>query len=263
MRRILVTSLVVVLLVPWSAILAQQGGLQVAPPSQRIEPPSPSATPDQLERRADELRAEKAYLDAIDYYHAAIAKSKTPVLYNKLGIAELQLQRLNDARKDFVRAIKMDKQYAEAMNNLGVVDYSRRKYNSAIKEYKKAIAIEESASFHSNLGSAYFAKKQYELAAAEYNRAVQIDPDIFERVSSAGVSARLQSPEDRAHFFFVLARMYANIGNFDRSLDYLERAMEDGYKVKDEVYKDEEFAKLRLDPRFAELMARKLVEISQ
>jgi len=263
MRRLVITCVsLMIIFIPWLAN-AQQSGLQVAPPAERIEPPSPNATPEQLEARGDELRAQKAYLDSIDYYKAATAKAKSPVLYNKIGIAELQLDRLGPARKDFGRAIKMDKQYAEAFNNRGVAYYKARNYNRAIKEYKHAIAIQDSASFHSNLGSAYFAKKMYDVAAIEYNHALQLDPDIFERMSGAGVAAHLQSPDDRARFSFVLAKMYAQMGNFDRSLKYLERALEDGYKVKDEVYKDQEFAKLREDPRFTELMAKPPTAIPQ
>lgn len=264
-RRLLVFGFSLLLLTPFAVAFAQQkGGLQVANPLHRIEPPSSTASVQELELRGDELRQQKAFLDAIDYYRAAVAKTKSSVLYNKMGIAELQLQRLDDARKDFGRAIKMDKTYPEAYNNLGVVYYQTKKYGKAIKQYKKAIELrDESASFHSNLGSAYFSQKEFQMAAVEYNRALQLDPDIFERNSKGGISAQLQSPEDRAHFAYVIAKMYAQVGNFDRSLLYLRRAMEDGYSGMKGVYEDQEFAKLRGDPRFGELMAAKPVSIPQ
>ena len=53
------------------------------------------------------LRSEKSYLDALDYYRAALAKKPSnAALYNKIGINELQMGRFSDARKDFERAIK-------------------------------------------------------------------------------------------------------------------------------------------------------------
>ncbi len=76
----------------------------------RAEPPAADASVAELEERGDTLRAEKSYLDALDYYRAAIAKEPNNAkLYNKIGINELQLARFNEARKDFERAIKNDR----------------------------------------------------------------------------------------------------------------------------------------------------------
>jgi len=47
------------------------------------------------------------------------------------------------------------------------------------------------------------------------------------------------------------------MGSFERSLQYLRKAMEEGYKEIKMVYKDSEFSDLRKDPRFAQLMAAK------
>src|SRR5206468_12778814 len=71
----------------------------------RIEPPSPNASVDQLEQRGDILRAEKYYADAIDYYEAAIRKTSSPAqLYNKEGIAQLQMMHFSEAKHMFERA---------------------------------------------------------------------------------------------------------------------------------------------------------------
>ncbi len=100
-------------------------------------------------------------------------------------------------------------------------------------------------------------KKDYEKASDAYAKAVEIDPDFFQRNSHLGVSARVPSPEDRARFDYILARLYAKHGVPDLCLQYLRRAMEDGYKQINDVYKDEAFTDLRKDPRFTELMAAK------
>jgi hypothetical protein len=65
----------------------------------------------------------------------------------------------------------------------------------------------------------------------------------------------MSRPEDRAHYDYVMARLYAKMGETERSLEYLRRAMEEGYKSINSVYKDQEFAGLRKDHRFTELMA--------
>src|SRR5581483_9261613 len=215
-------------------LLAQtqvQQGIAMAPQQmRRAEPPPASATPEQLENLADELRLEKSYTDAIDYYQAALQKSQNnAVLHNKIGICALQLARWDQARKEFEKAAKLDKTYPEAFNNAGVVYYLQKKHKKAIKYYEKA--------------------------NAEYLRAMEIDPDVFEHRSTAGISFQSSSPEDRALYNYILAKMYARMGNADRSLLYLRKAMEDGYTKIQSVYSDAEFAALRKDPRFSELMA--------
>lgn len=223
------------------------------------------ATAADLEKHADTLRAAKEYFDAYHYYRAAIAKNpNSAVLYNKLGINELLSQRLQEAEKNFSHALKLDPSYAEAYNNIGVLEYVRRRYGKAVKYYEKAIKYSpEDASYYSNLGTAYFSKKDWEKSTKAYTRAVSLDPDVFERVSQGGIAGQISSPEDRAHFSYVLAKLYAKNGMTDRSLECLRRAMEDGYKNMGEVYKDDEFSELRKDPRFVQLMASHPISISE
>jgi tetratricopeptide (TPR) repeat protein len=240
--------------------------LQVGPPPlHRADPPRPGATREELEKRGDDLRTDKDFLDALDFYQAALKIDRDDApLHNKAGICQLMMQRYKEARKSFERAIKADHAHSDAYNNLGVIYYQAKNYAKAIKQYQKAIALrDDAASYFSNLGAAYFGKKEFEKAAQSYGQALTIDPDIFERVSRAGVMAQLPSPDDRAHYDYVLAKLYAKMGATDRSLHYLKKAMEDGYKDIRDVYKDHEFAQLRKDPRFGELMAAKTPSITQ
>ncbi|HEX5316754.1 MAG TPA: tetratricopeptide repeat protein, partial [Candidatus Kapabacteria bacterium] len=199
------------------------------------------------------------------YYREAIAKNpNSAVLYNKLGINELLSQRLEEARKDFQRSLKLDPHYADAYNNLGVLEYVNCRYGKAVKQYQKAITNSpDDASYYSNLGTAYFSKKDWEKSTKAYSHAVGLDPDVFEKTSQSGIAGQISSPTDRAHFSYVLAKLYAKNGFTDRSLECLRRAMEGGYKDMGEVYKDEEFAQLRKDPRFTQLMASHPVAISE
>ncbi len=259
MRRQLLTFALAILTIP--NLLAQSSPseqVQVSPSSvRRADPPPANASAEELVKRGDTLRAEKAYLDALDYYRAALKKKPdSPQTYNRAGIAELSMQRFKEAGKDFERAIKLDRQYSDAYNNLGVIYYLQKKQGKAIKQYLKAIQFrQDSASYYSNLGAAYFSKKEFDKAVTAYNQAVQLDPDIFERTSHTGVTAQMSSPEDRAHYDYVVAKLYAKLGERDRSLQYLRRSMEEGYKNIEDVYKDPEFAQLRKDPRFTQLMS--------
>src|SRR5215813_193688 len=112
------------------AQISRSEQVQVVPPLLRsIEPPAPDATPAALEGQADALRSSKLYLDALDYYHAALVKEpESARLFNKVGITELMMQRYKEARKSFERSIKSNKDFADAYNNLGVVFYEQKKF---------------------------------------------------------------------------------------------------------------------------------------
>ncbi len=254
----------VLLALPLPAQNSEQ--LQVGPPPlHRAEPPAPGASPEELETRGDELREDKNYLDAMDFYQAALKSAPgNASVFNKIGICQLMMQRYKEAKKSFERAIRDDRNHADAYNNLGVVYYQAQSYNAAIKRYEKAISLKgDAASYYSNMGAAYFGKKQFDKAIQSYSKAMGLDPDIFERTSRAGVLALLPSPEDRARYDYVLAKLYAKAGEPDRSLRYLKKAREEGYKDIKNVYKDNEFSTLRKDPRFAELMAAKTPAIPE
>ena len=241
-----------------------QQQLSPAPPAQPAQQLSWPAIPDasasaaELEIRGDQLRAQKRFLDSIDYYNAALAKQPSTMLWNKKGMSYLLLQRPVLAGKAFDHAIKLDKHAAEGYNNRGYVEQMKKKYDSAIKYYTKAVRLRpDDAVFHYNMASSYFCKHDYPQAAQEYKTAFALDPDIFNRASRTGVMAQATSPEDRAAFSFMVAKMYAQAGNFDESLEYLRKAMENGYKYINKVYTDTEFATLRTDKRFEELMAQR------
>ena len=220
--------------------------------------PNLSASVKELEEQGDLLRAQKRYLDAIDFYNAAIAKQPTALLWNKEGMAYLLMQRTVDATKCFDRAIKADKHAPEGYNNRGYMEFRKEKYNKAIKYYQKALSLRPTdAVFQYNIATAYFAMHDFKRAAQAYRAAYHLDPDIFQRISRIGVMAQSTSPEDRAAFSFMVAKMYAQAGDVDHSLEYLRKAMEEGYKDIKKVYTESEFATLREDKRFVELMAQK------
>ena len=244
---------------------AQQTSVVTAPAV--VEPPSPNASAAELEHSGDLLRLQRRFLDAIDYYQAALKKTPKPAtasLWNKIGIAKLQMVRVKDARKAFDKAVKIDKTRPEYFNNRGAAEYALKRYRNAISDYRRALKMnDQSASFHSNLANALFASKQIPEAVAEFLRAVQLDPLILDRHAQGGVVAQMTNSQDRAEYAYILARIYARAGDFDRALEQLRHAMEDGYKNIKDVNKDADFAVLRKDPRFAALMASKPLAIPQ
>jgi Tfp pilus assembly protein PilF len=225
-----------------------------------------SMTAEQLDEEGDRLRQGKDYLSAIDCYRAAIRKHSSAGYYNKIAVSELQLRHPEEAEKAAKKAVRKDKRMADAWNNLAVSYYARTNsphhLEDAIRTYQRAISLKpDSASFHNNLAAAFIDDKQYDRGVAEYRKAFELDPEFFEHSSQNGIRAHLSSPQDRAQFSFVMARLFAASGDLDRALHFLRSAMEDGYPQIDEVYKDKEFARALNDERFLELMKDRPVAV--
>src|SRR5260370_14565219 len=67
------------------------------PPLHRADPPAPGASPEELEKRDDEQRTQKSFLDAAHFYHSSMnAAPLRASVINKIGICQLMTQRYKD-----------------------------------------------------------------------------------------------------------------------------------------------------------------------
>jgi tetratricopeptide (TPR) repeat protein len=239
-----------------AGLLASVALASDTPAGQANKTPMDQMTVAELEKAGDTARYAKDYEQAIEYFRAAIRKApKNAHLYNKKGLAELKLDQVEAARADFEKATKVDKKYADAQNNLGAAYYVRKDYPKAAKYFKKAIALNEAqASYHVNLGASWFAQKKMEQAMTEYARAMELNPNVLEENTRAGITAQITSPEERAKYAYLMAKLYAKRGDVERCLQCLKSAKEQGYRDMRNVYKEEEFARIVNDPRLAEVV---------
>jgi Tfp pilus assembly protein PilF len=170
------------------------------------------------------------------------------------------MTQLDNARKSYEQALRIKPDYMEAQNNLGTIFYAKKSYRRAISAYRKAIRIApedvKAASIYSNLGTAYFARKKYQEASDAYQTAMKLDPNVFETHSNFGVMLQERNIEERARFHYYLAKLYAKQNRSDLALQYLRKALEEGFKDKKKLEEDPEFAALRDTPEFKELMAK-------
>jgi tetratricopeptide (TPR) repeat protein len=216
---------------------------------------SPGTTKPELgpEMRGDIFMARKMFREAVEMYQKMPQDS--PVTWNKIGIAFHQLGQLDLARKHYEKSVKLNSKYAEAINNLGTVAYAQKSYRRATNHYKKALGISpESASIHSNLGTALFARKKYEAAMVEYQNALALDPNVFEHRGSQGTILQERSVDERAKFHYQLARLYAKGGQPERAMQYLRKALEEGFNERSKIASEDAFELLRDNPEFQTLL---------
>jgi tetratricopeptide (TPR) repeat protein len=206
------------------------------------------------EQRGDILMARKMYREAIEAYREGPLDSAA--LWNKMGIGYHQMMQVDEAKKYYEKAIKLNPKYSEAINNLGTIYYSKKSYRRAINQYRKALKLTpKSASIYSNLGTAEFARKKYKEAFEAYQQALALDPEVFEHRSTYGTLLQERTVAERARFHYYLAKTYAQAGNFERAMLYIRMSLEEGFKEREKYSQDPEFEKLRETAEFKELMA--------
>jgi tetratricopeptide (TPR) repeat protein len=204
------------------------------------------------EMRGDIYMARKMYRDAIDKYRECNPSAQ---VQNKIGIAFHQMLQFQLAKQNYEAAVKMDPKFPQAVNNLGTIYYSQRSYGKALKCYRRALKLDpNSASIWVNLGSDYFAKHDLKHAAQAYDKALQLDPEVFERRSQYGTLLQERTVEDRAKFHLYLAKAYAQRGDKERALLYLRKALEEGIKERKKIPDMPEFASIRTDQAFKDLL---------
>jgi tetratricopeptide (TPR) repeat protein len=208
------------------------------------------------EERGDVFMARQQYLAAIDAYRQAPV---TAVTLNKLGIAYHHLFALDEARKDYEKALLIRPNYPEALNNLGAADFVQGRYKQAIKLYRKAFRLmPRSAVIAANLGTAYFARSKYSSGLEAYQTAFRLDPNVF----GGDPTQIIQGPSasrDRARQDYCIAELFAEAGDQGRALEFLRKALDDGFRDRNHLMQDADFARLRKTPAFSQLMAEEKI----
>ncbi len=243
----IVARLVIVLLLSLTACAPQAVRVPV--------PPEDIIRANELAREADLAFARRDYYAAlIKYLEASRLNPNSQYIYNKLGIAYSQLKYYAEAGSAFQRSIALDRKFAYAHNNLGTVYFAMNDKNKAEKCFKKAIALRENtASFHVNLGTLYFEKGKFEKGMAELRRGLMLDPGILAKsdgVNLSAASSRGQTTEKS----YSMARVYASLGDVDRTVENLQQALNNGFTDIEAIRREPDFDKVRQDSKFIAFM---------
>jgi len=205
------------------------------------------------EARGDLAMVREEYVAAIDYYHQAPQES--PDVWNKLGMAFHHLFAMEEAKRAYERALHLRPAYPEALNNLGAVYYAEKNYKKAIHCYRKALELDaKSATMYSNLGMAYFALRKFQDGLAAYQKAFALDPAVFSEATHLQVAEPVPA-NGRAQQDYCIARILAQSGKTETALDYLRRALNEGFEDRRSLYGDQTLATVRATPEFARLMS--------
>jgi len=219
---------------------------------QSDQTPSTDLTP---EVRGDLAMAHQQYLEAIDDYSQAPDKIRRH-LEQDWAWPIIISSRLTRPAATTSAPSSLRPDYPEALNNLGAIYYARKNYGKALKVLpKKPLQHNpQSAPIYSNLGTAYFARGKVNEGIEAYRKAFAIDPHVFESGSALLVNESLPAHE-RAEQDYCLAKLFAESGKNQQAIEYLRKALNEGFTDRKKILEDQTLASLRATPEFSQLMA--------
>jgi len=172
-----------------------------------------------------------------------------------MGIAYQMMFNTKDAVRCYRESLKLDPRNSQVLNNLGTVYASVKDYNQADRLYRKAIKLDsDSALIYKNLGTNLLAEHKYNKGWEAYQHALKIDPQIFSDHDSPHVD-NPSSVQERGAMNYYMALGCVRAGYTDCALEYLRMALDEGFTSRKKVAADIEFASLRDNPAFQQLLA--------
>lgn len=214
--------------------------------------PAPQAqvTPEQL---GDSMLAHKRYQAAIAAYKMAPANSAA--VWNKMGIAHQMMLNQDEAVRCYRRSLKLNPKDPNVLNNLGTIYDSIKDYKAAEKMYRKALKVEpKSPLILKNLGTSLITQHKYKKGWEAYKEALALDPELFARSTHLRVE-NAASAEQRGAMNYYLAKGCLRAGMTEQAIDYLRKALNEGYTTPRKIVTDTEFSALHGVPAFEQLLA--------
>jgi tetratricopeptide (TPR) repeat protein len=159
-----------------------------------------------------------------------------------------------DAITNYGLATKLDRKFAAPYNNMGTVYFHENEIKKAQQLYKKSIKLDAAtAPFWSNLGAVYMVQHQYSDGAEAYEKAFLLDPDIFQEIALNGIT-QAESPQELAKLYLTFAEIYAHAGMKAQAILYLHKAIDEGFKDRQQLQQDQQLATLHGNPEFEALL---------
>ncbi len=205
------------------------------------------------EQIGDSLMAHQRYQAAINTYSKA--PQVTAAIWNKMGIAYQMMFNDSDASRCYRESLKLDPDNAQTLNNMGTVYASMKSYGQADRMYRKAIKLDpKSARILKNYGTNLLAEHKYNKGWDLYKQALVLDPGVFADHDGPTVEDP-SNIQERGAMNYYMAAGCAHAGYVECALQYLRLALDEGFTTRKKVQVDVEFASIRENPAFMQLLA--------
>jgi tetratricopeptide (TPR) repeat protein len=195
------------------------------------------------------------YLGAANDLNRALAiKPDSAVAQNLLGICYFQRKDYGAARTHFENAAALDPGYAQALNNLAGVYFVQDDYGRAEDTFKRALAIKpDLVSALYSLGNLLLFGGRTEEGLTSLAKAIALDPDYLEKHQSL-MTETAQEGFKASEAYFQYARLFAQAGSAAKTVFYLAKAEQAGFRDWRGLLTDSAFNRVRDTAAFQEFL---------
>lgn len=183
---------------------------------------------------------------------------KSTRVHNLIGLTYFREQNYDMAEMYFQRAVKLDPQFSLGYLNLGGVYAMKQLYPRAREYYEKTISLAPGlvAAYYS-LGAVCFQLGDDQAALNYLSKGLELEPDFLEKhpESLAGLPMKGASLSE---LYFSFARLYAGRQDLERTVEYLKKARQAGFKDWKRVEQEPEFEKIKNHPALKEFLKQGL-----
>ena len=204
------------------------------------------------------------------------------------GLKFMEQENYSMARKEFGLALNINPKSARVNNLMGLAYFHEQNYSLAEKYFQKAIQLEPKFVLgYLNLGGVYAMKQLYPRARQYYEKALSLSPDLVGAYYSLGAICFQMGDQEAAHnylmkaleldpgylekncasliglpmksaylteLYFSFARIYADLEDLDRIIEYLNQARDYGFRDWKRLLEEREFEKIKDHPRIKEFL---------
>jgi tetratricopeptide (TPR) repeat protein len=183
-------------------------------------------------------------MDAVAAYKRAIELNPNLAeAYRNLGFVLIELEDLDEAIDCFTQALRINPADKQACQGLGRAQNERGNLDEAVAAYQQAIAIDPvNAEYHRELGMVFSDHGEIEKAVSAHRKALEINPGSTEAYRSLTKNKKFTeydddmkameslfstkgiSDEDGVRLAFGLGKAYEDLGDFDKSMEFVIKA---------------------------------------
>jgi tetratricopeptide (TPR) repeat protein len=216
------------------------------------------------------LAATDRTAEAIKHYSEALRlRPDSLVVHNDLGVALFREGNINESIAHFQEALRIMPEYADARNNLKMALEAKAKIPEAVEKFKDSLKVNQDPALHYKLGNMYQKNGKLNEAIEQYQKALSIQPGFTQALKDLAAVYAIKMeygkavstfekvtnlrPED-AGAYYNIACIYARQNRTEESLDWLEKAIDRGYKDWDVIKTDQNLKNIRATSRYEALI---------